>query len=175
MLESMTMQQFWKGNATYSNGSGYLANGLNVYDAAPARLVQEWQQRDERGQFLLFREEGLAEIRKDPARAAALMAKKFVYFWTSPPNSGQTYPAGFFYAYLAYYAAILVAAVAGIAGAYRQPALRADAALVVIYFASVSIVHAIMFIEMRHRWGAEPLLLAFAPAGARAIWTRWSD
>src|SRR5262245_50367996 len=35
MLESMTMQQLWKGNATYSNGSGYLAEGRNVYDVAP--------------------------------------------------------------------------------------------------------------------------------------------
>ena len=54
MLESMTMQQLWKGNASYSNGSGYLAEGRNVYDAAPERLVVEWRKRDETGQFRLF-------------------------------------------------------------------------------------------------------------------------
>ena len=173
MLESMTTQQMWKGNATYSNGSGYLAEGKNVYDAAPERLVQEWQRRDETGQFRLFRDEAFAEIRKDPARAAGLAVRKFVYFWTAPPNSGQSYPGGFFSAYVAYYVVILIAACAGIAVALRQPASRPDAALVVIYFATLSIVHAIMFVEMRHRWGAEPLLLAFAPGGARAIWMRW--
>src|SRR5262249_55672046 len=47
LLESMTPQQFWKGNARYSNGSGYLADGRNVYDAAPPRLVAAWQQQDE--------------------------------------------------------------------------------------------------------------------------------
>ena len=150
-----------------------LAAGRNVYDAAPERLVREWRQRDETGQFRLFRDEALNEMRQDPARAAALITKKFVYFWTAPPNSGQSYPARFFSAYLVYYAALLVAACVGLAAAWRRPLVRPDVILILIYFASVSIVHAIMFVEMRHRWGAEPLLLAFAPAGARAIWTRW--
>jgi 4-amino-4-deoxy-L-arabinose transferase-like glycosyltransferase len=174
MLESMTMQQFWKGNATYSNGSGYLAAGRNVYDAAPERLVREWQQRDETGQFRLFRDEGVAEVRKDPARAAALVVKKFVYFWTVPPNSGQEYPPLYFTAYLAYYAVVVLSAAFGIAAAFRLPRQRADAVLILIYFASVSIVHALMFVEMRHRWAAEPLMLALVPSGALAIWRRWS-
>src|SRR5262252_3529567 len=115
----------------------------------------------------------MSEVRKDPARAAALMAKKFLYFWTTPPNSGQSYPARFFYVYLAYYVLMLVAACVGLATVFRAPALRPDVVLILIYFASLSIVHAIMFVEMRHRWGAEPLLLAFAPAGVRAIFSRW--
>jgi len=174
MLESMTMQQLWKGNASYSNGSGYLAKGRNVYDAAPERLVREWQRRDETGQFLLFRDEAFAEMRSDRVRAAALMARKFVYFWTAPPNSGQTYPARFFFVYLAYYAVMVAAGFLGIAAAAKQATLKRDVVLIVMYFASLSIVHAIMFVEMRHRWGAEPLLLAFAPGGARAAWARWS-
>jgi 4-amino-4-deoxy-L-arabinose transferase-like glycosyltransferase len=173
MLESMTAQQLWKGNASYSNGSGYLAGGRNVYDAAPERMVREWRQRDETGQFRLFRDEALSEMSHDPVRAAGLITKKFVYFWTVPPNSGQSYPARFFAIYLVYYVAIVCAACIGIAAALRQTATRPDAVLVLIYFASLSIVHAIMFVEMRHRWGAEPLLLAFAPGGARAAWTRW--
>jgi hypothetical protein len=174
MLESMTMQQLWKGNASYSNGSGYLAEGRNVYEAAPERLVAEWRKRDETGQFRLFRDEAFAEMRSDPARAVALIAKKFVYFWTAPPNSGQTYPPWFFFVYLAYYAVIVIAALVGITTAFKQPMLKRDVVLIVLYFASLSIVHAIMFVEMRHRWGAEPLLLAFAPGGARAAWARWS-
>jgi len=174
MLESMTMQQLWKGNASYSNGSGYLAGGRNVYEAAPERLVLEWQKRDETGQFRLFRDEALAEMRSDPVRAATLIAKKFVYFWTAPPNSGQSYPARFSFVYLSYYAVMLVAAVIGLAAAFKRVTLKRDVVLIVMYFASISIVHAIMFVEMRHRWGAEPLLLAFAPGGARAAWARWS-
>jgi 4-amino-4-deoxy-L-arabinose transferase-like glycosyltransferase len=174
MLESMTMQQLWKGNASYSNGSGYLAAGRNVYDAAPERLVAEWRTRDETGQFRLFRDEAFAEMRSDPVRAATLIVKKFVYFWTAPPNSGQSYPARFFLLYLAYYVVMVIAAFAGIAAAFKRATLKREAVLVVMYFASLSIVHAIMFVEMRHRWGAEPLLLAFAPGGARAAWARWS-
>jgi len=174
MLESMTPQQFWKGNATYSNGSGYLAGGKSVYDAAPQRLVDEWKHRDETGQFRLFSEEGAAEVRKDPPHAAELMLEKLAYFWTVPPNSGQQYPARYFVVYLAYYAVILAAAVVGMARAFGQPSLRPGVILVLVYFASLTIVHAIMFVEMRHRWAAEPMLLAFVPAGARAIWSRWS-
>jgi 4-amino-4-deoxy-L-arabinose transferase-like glycosyltransferase len=172
MLESMTTQQFWKGNATYSNGSGYLAGRRNVYDAAPEQLVREWQRRDEVGQFHLFRAEGIAEVRKDPARAALLVVRKFIYFWTVPPNSGQDYPALYFTAYLGFYAIIVVAAAAGVAFAWRLPRTKPDAVLIVIYFAAVSIVHALMFVEMRHRWATEPMMLAFVPIGARTIWTQ---
>jgi len=76
--------------------------------------------------------------------------------------------------YLVYYAVLAIAGFVGIATALKQTTLTRDAVLIVMYFASLSIVHAIMFVEMRHRWGAEPLLLAFAPGGARAAWARWS-
>jgi len=174
MLESMTWQQFWKGNATYSNGSGYLPGGRNVYDAAPERLQREWRQRDEAGQFRLFRDEGIAEVRKDPARAAGLMLKKFVYFWTAPPNAGQEYPRVFFAAYLGYYVLIVVLSAIGLSAAWQQANRRADVAIILIYLASVAVVHALMFVEMRHRWATEPVLLALVPAGASALWNRWS-
>jgi hypothetical protein len=172
MFESMTAQQFWKGNASYSNGSGYLANGVTVYDLAPEALVREWQRRDEAGQFRLFREAAVADMRRDPARALRLDVKKVVYFWTAPPNSGQLYPPLYFKAFLAYYAVIVTIAAVGLARAYRT--VRRDVILVLIYFISLTIVHAVMFVEMRHRWAAEPLLLAFVPLGARAIRARWT-
>lgn len=174
MLESMTSQQFWKGNATYSNGSGYLPGGRNVYDAAPERVQREWRQRDEAGQFRLFRDEGIAEVRSDPARAAGLILKKFVYFWTAPPNSGQEYPRVFFAAYLGYYALIVVLSAVGLSAAWHQPDRKPEVALILIYLASVALVHALMFVEMRHRWATEPLLLAMVPSGASAMWSRWS-
>ena len=80
----------------------------------------------------------------------------------------------YFKAFLGYYGVIVVLAVAGFVAAYRRPALRPELALVLIYFVSLSIVHAVMFVEMRHRWAAEPLMLAFVPIGARSLWTRWS-
>jgi 4-amino-4-deoxy-L-arabinose transferase-like glycosyltransferase len=169
MIESMAPQQFWKGNASYSNGSGYLPSGRNVYDAAPTRLVREWEHRDETGQFQLFRAEGLAEVRADPHRAAGLMLRKFLYFWTAPPSSGQAYPSRYFDAYLAYYVVILFLAVVGGVTASGRPALRPDIWLCALFFASLSVVHALMFVEMRHRWAAEPLMLAFVPLGAQAI------
>jgi len=173
LLESMTPQQLWKGNATYSNGSGYLADGRNVYDAAPESLVQEWRHGTEASHIRLFRDEAYAEMRKDPVRAVTLDVKKFVYFWTVPPNAGQQYPPAAYGVYLAYYGAVVLAAAIGLIAAFRQPATRQQAILIAVLFVSVSFVHALMFIEMRHRWATEPVMLAFVPAGARAVWMRW--
>jgi len=170
MLESMTPQQFWKGNAAYSNGSGYLPSGRNVYDAAPEQLVHAWQRRDETGQARLFRDEAIAQVQRDPARAAELDVKKAIYFWTAPPDSGQQYPPQYFAVYFAYYGAVLCLAVVGIAMVLRDPVLAPEATLVVLYLASLTLVHVVMFVEMRHRWAAEPVLLVFVPAGARVVW-----
>ena len=173
LLESMTPQQFWKGNASYSNGSGYLAGGRSVYDAAPERLVRAWRDGTEADHIRLFRIEGLAEVRKDPAATAARDVKKFLYFWTVPPNSGQLYAPGYFRVYLAYYVMMVVTAAVGLAAAWRLPAARGGVALILLLLLSMSVVHALMFVEMRHRWAAEPLMLVFVPAGARALWRRW--
>jgi hypothetical protein len=115
-----------------------------------------------------------AEMRSDPVRAATLMARKFVYFWTAPPNSGQTYPRGFSLSTWPTTPSWSMPDSSGSPPAAKQATLKRDVGPHRDVFASLSIVHAIMFVEMRHRWGAEPLLLAFAPGGARAAWARWS-
>jgi hypothetical protein len=140
-----------------------------VFDDAPQRLVNEWERRDETGQYRLFRDEGLAEVRRDPGRFAGLVLGKFLYFWTFAPQSGVLYPARYFYVYIAYYAAVALAAIAGLITLLRRPDLRPDLALILILFASVATTHSLFFVEMRHRWAIEPIVLIFAAAGLAAL------
>lgn len=165
MLESTTPQQFWKGNAAHSEGSAYLPSGRTVFDEAPQRLVNEWETRDETGQYRLFRDESVAEVRRNPGRVAGLVLRKFVYFWTYAPQSGVLYPARYFDVYIVYYFAMLALSVVGFATLWRQPARRPDLALILILLASVAVVHSVFFIEMRHRWAIEPFVLLLAAAG----------
>ena len=67
---------------------------------------------------------------------------------------------------------MVLASVVGLAAVAGRPAARAEVALIVLYFVSVSVVHALMFVEMRHRWAAEPLMLALVPSGVRALSNR---
>ena len=114
-------------------------------------------------------------MRSDPARAAALMAKKLSAFLTAPPNSGQTYPARFFFVYLAYYAVMAIAGFVGIAAAFKQATLKRDVVLILMYFGG-AVHRARDHASSRCAIGGAPsrCSLAFAPGGARAAWARWS-
>lgn len=70
---------------------------------------------------------------------------------------------------VAYYAAVALAAIAGLITVLRRPDLRPDLALILILFASVATTHSLFFVEMRHRWAIEPIVLIFAAAGLAAL------
>ena len=165
LLESTMPQQFWKGNAAHSNGSGYLPSGRTLFEAAPQRLVDEWARRDEMGQYRLFRQEGLADVRRQPGRFATLLLRKLVYFWSFAPQSGALYPRTYLWLYLAVYLAMLAAASAGVVTRLRSRQVPDGLVLILLLFAALSIVHAVFFVEMRHRWAIEPMLLVLAAAG----------
>ena len=103
--------------------------------------------------------------------SAALTARKFGYFWAFSPQSGLLYPLPWLTGYQIYYGVVTLFAAVGIGAilfsrSARQRQLLLTLAVIAVTLAAI---HALSYVEGRHRWGVEPLLLLLTARGAVAV------
>jgi hypothetical protein len=163
----MAPEYFFMGNLPPSLGSYHLPSGQLTLDAAPPELQARLAAADERGQARIFREASHAFVEHEPRRFAAGVVRKLVYFWTWAPQTGVLYPVHYRRVYLALYTVLLAAAIAGAWN--RRKAARRALGLILALCASVSLLQALLYFELRHRWALEPLLVALAVFAVPAI------
>ena len=173
VLSTTAAESLWRGNVADSLGGSYLASGRRVFEAdSPfhAALLG----RPEIEQARMFQSAALAGIRTAPGAFVIAIMRKISIFWFFGPMSGFLYPAVYFYVYLTYYAIAVALAVVGIryvwASRARRPggvtALELTGAVAI----SVSLVQSVFYVELRHRWGVEPLLLGVSAVGVSRLW-----
>ena len=164
VLITTTGQSLWQGNNPNSSGSGYLPDGRSALDTLPQSFLQKLKDLDESGQDRLFRDEALKFIREHPKQALGLYLKKLRLFWWAGPQTGLKYPHHYRVLYGVYYA--VIAALAGIGlWRWRLRLCQAPGLLLIGFGVSISLLQSVYYVEGRHRWGIEPVLLLLAAAG----------
>jgi hypothetical protein len=127
-----------------------------------------------------FGEEVVEFAIQQPDVFAGLIARKFLYFWWASPQMGMLYPPEWLNLYLVYAASVLVLAGLGALGIVRggTPAARDLLWTIGSVSLTIAVLHALAYVEGRHRWGIEPLLLLLAAQGAFSVAGRvrgWSS
>lgn len=157
-------QSLWQGNNPQASGSAYLADGRTALDTLPPRLMRRLSNLDELGQRRLFQEEAERFIRENPLHAFKLYLTKLKIFWWAGPQTGLKYPRSYRVTYVTYYAGVLVLAGIGL-WRWRLRLLNPAGMLLIGFPISVSLLQSMYYVEGRHRWGVEPVLLLLAAAG----------
>ena len=164
----------WRGSNPYASGAGYTADGRTIFSTLPTDERQDLEQQpNELAQAQWFQTRAFRFIRNDPAAFARLFLRKFVIFWSYGSTTGLLYPRAWFFAYLAYY---VVAVVLGAAGTWHV--LLSDASaksrmfLLGAFMVALSLLQSLYYVEGRHRWGVEPMLLAMSGGGVAALLSR---
>jgi 4-amino-4-deoxy-L-arabinose transferase-like glycosyltransferase len=164
---------FWVGNHHNASGTSYTLNDPPLAEMAtrPVSLVAGIAGMNEVEQSRAFNDAAIEFIKSHPGEFVRLFFKKLVYFWWFSPRSGLLYPALWTLFYKPYYSVALIFSVIGIAAAWRspRPATRAGAQAFVLLAASVSAAQALFFVDGRHRWAVEPLLLVFTALGVATV------
>ena len=167
LLISTSFEDVWKGNNPASSGSSLLGPGEDVFDAAPIELRDRIWNADELQANDVFAQETLRFIKQRPAQFASLFARKFVYFWWLPRPAGLLYPASWLSAYQVYAGVMYAFALIGVFGVLRRGTASERtllATLAAVGF-TLAVMHAFSYVEGRHRWGMEPLLLLLTARG----------
>ena len=164
-LRSDTGVNLWIGNHEGASGTSFVTGSDRpAINMQPPALVQRLAGADEIVQNDLFSAEAVRFVRRAPGEFAALLAKKVWYFWWRSPHLGLLYPQRWTTIYMAYYLVIALAALAGLLRFSRSPRVPTlyGVAMFVLIGVSYSVTQALFYIEGRHRWQIEPLLLVFA-------------
>jgi hypothetical protein len=167
LLMSTSLEDVWKGNNPMSSGSGFLAPGKDVFDAAPIELRNRMWHSDELQLNDVFARETVSFIHDQPEQFATLFVRKFAYFWWLPEQAGLLYPRSWLAAYQVYAVLINTFAVIGAIAILRfgHDEARYLLATLAAIGLTLAVIHALAYVEGRHRWGIEPLLLLLTARG----------
>jgi hypothetical protein len=163
----------WLGNHHNASGTSYSLADPPVPEMAmlPPSLATDIVGLNEVQQNRAFVGAAIEFINSHPGEFVRLYVDKLRFFWWFSPRSGLLYPAPWTLIYKLYYSVVLAFAVVGIAVAWRstRPPTRAGAQAFVLLAVGISATQALFYVDGRHRWELEPLLLIFTAVGIVAV------
>lgn len=176
---SESTEWMWRGMNPNATGSSYTPDGRTMLQAAPEEFRARIAAANESERITIYREAATDFARAHPLDAVRLYATKVKSFWFGSETTGFLYPAAWTVIYTAWYAAMLVLALAGIWVAWSPrraasaPADRSAAVvLIVLALLLVCLGQAAFYVEGRHRLAVEPLLLVLSGGGLACIAAR---
>jgi len=166
-IQSTTEETLWLTNNPNASGSNYLSDGRIALDAASPEFLEKLYSLDEMGQRKFFHEQAHDFIKANPLRYVLSFMKRFYYSWWFSPQSGIEYPGFYLLIYKFFYGSIVIFAILGIfSGISCGTAMAKQGSyLLLSCLLSMSFAQSLFYVEGRHRWGVEPLLLIFTANG----------
>ena len=174
-IRSTSWEMFWRGNNPQATGGSQLDATHTIYDRlSPEDLAEVQRLPDEDQQARWFRDRAFQFIRANPWGFVHLTAKKFRKFWWFTSETGLLYPRLWLRAYQGFYALIVFCALVGCWTVIRQGSAHQRQALQLIggSLFILSLGQSFYYVEGRHRWAVEPLVLVIAAAGASTLISR---
>jgi hypothetical protein len=136
----------------------------------PEELEDLRRQPDELAQADWFWAKARAFVREHPDAFLRLTAAKLFHFWWFAEQTGIEYPRSWLRLYQAYYVLIVALAVVGLTrGLGRGARSRQDVVLLLLFLAALSGLQSLYYVEGRHRWEVEPMVLALSGCGAAVL------
>jgi len=165
---------FWLGNNPNFSGSAMDKDGRSLFKSAPKDFQKKIERLDEIGQNNEFLKDAFAYIKKYPWGFIERTAKKFYYFWWFNPQVGMLYPKSWLYLYKLFYIFVLSGALVGIFIAFKERLFKykGEAVLMIFILLSISLLQSLFYIETRHRWAVEPILLIFTAKGVYSFFSK---
>jgi 4-amino-4-deoxy-L-arabinose transferase-like glycosyltransferase len=162
-ISSTTGELFWRGNNALATGTSQDRNKTPIFNLWPDDFRGRVYARPELEQKAFFESEAREFIRSNPRAAFSLYLKKVYYFWWFSPQSGLTYPQSYLAVYKLFYVAMLLFSLVGIIFGLRTS--REPTLILLAIMLTICLGQSIFYVEGRHRWLVEPLLIVFCAYG----------
>jgi hypothetical protein len=159
----------WTGNHHDATGTSFTSHQTltPAIDALPVSLTHGIEGLSEVEQNRAFIDASVRFTQTHPVEFISLYFRKLGYFWWFTPHTGVLYPAKWLNAYYAYYLGVLPLAIVGLFAALRSrdEYARLCAQTFLLLALTMSASQALFYVDGRHRWELEPLLLLFVAGG----------
>ncbi len=157
----------WIGNNPIATGGALTDRGVSILDASP-EIRSRTYGRSELEQTDIFQSAAVAYMTEDPPRTVRSLLGKFVSFWWFTNRSGIFYPQAWLGPYVAYYMLLIGLAFVGVAVLLSERRY-VEMLLLALTFAGVSLSQSVFFVEGRHRWAVEGLVVMLAATGTMRL------
>lgn len=174
LITSTTGENFWRGNHPGASGGvvdidgGRITLLIPTNPALPPPIQSVLATGTELDRHETFMGEAWKFIADDPWAAARLFARKLRTFWWQIESAPGDYPAMAARGYEWIFRVELVLALLGAFLALRSPDRRAAAGLCLALIVAISLLQSAFYVQGRHRFLIEPLLLIFTAIGGGA-------
>lgn len=159
-------ENFWQGNNQFASGSAMTKDGRSILEAAPKEITEELYKMNEIEQYDFFYRESFKFVKSNPIFFIKMLCKKFFYFWWFSPQTGRLYPRMWTIIYKTYYSALFIFFILGSGlSLNKSNASRALVLPLFVLFFMISSLQSLYYVEMRHRWAIEPLMIVFSAYG----------
>lgn len=167
VLISTLGENLWRGNNLYASGTSYSIDGKPIIELFPEEFRLRVYSLGEMEQKKFFEKEAWGFIKDQPLDFAKLYIKKLYYFWWFSPQSGILYPKIYLRIYSYFYSLLLFFYVLGFAISLRSKIknTRDGSWLVIFVILGICFSQSLFYVEGRHRWLIEPLLIIFSMYG----------
>jgi hypothetical protein len=157
----------WVGNNINASGSNYLKDGRTVLESMPKDFIDKVYAADELAKNKIFTDAVYKFIADHPYKFLSLFFKKLYYFWYFSPQTGIEYPRLYLLIYKFLYSFMFLFGIIGIVINWNAKSvkIRDFTQLVLLLFLAISFGQSLFYVEGRHRWAIEPLLLIFTASG----------
>jgi hypothetical protein len=162
---SETTEWLWRGNNPHANGASLTIAGQRMIDLAPPEFRARVAAADEAERIAIYRDAALDFMRSEPLSAVGLYITKLKAFWWGSESTGLLYPPEWLLGYRLWYVGILTAAGYGAWRNFSHPRQGSVITLIVATLVVVSATQALFYVEGRHRFAVEPLLIVLAGPG----------
>jgi hypothetical protein len=186
LITSTTGENFWRGNNPLATGGvsdklGRTLTSLSHDDEAYSPFSPAIRKAlafgDERERHRVFMAEAWRFIRAKPAHAFFLFTEKMKTFWWRIESRPEDYSAAKTFLYEWIYRAELCLAVVGVwiwvRRSSKTTASHATLVIVVSMMLGLSLVQSAFYVQGRHRFLIEPLLLVFTAIGVAGFGDRF--
>ena len=186
LITTTAGENFWRGNHQGATGGvadqdgGPITNLIPSNAALPGTIRSVLMSGTEVDRQDVFLNEALTFIRETPLSAASLFAQKMRTFWWRIDSDPRDYSPAAAAAYEVIYRAELVLALFGAFALFRSPresppaAHREAAVFSIALMVAISVLQSLFYVQGRHRFMIEPLLLMFTACGILALPKVWS-
>lgn len=165
-MQTCAGENLWVGNNPLSSGSAITETGESIHGRMPIEMRQTLNRLDELQQVRYYNEYFLKFIKEQPRAFVKLFLKKLFYFWWFSPHTGLLYKKLWLQIYKIYYGLAALLAVVGLfCLLFKYKSNYLYTLILLIYMFSISLIHAVVNIDTRHRWTVEPIMIIFSSIG----------
>lgn len=165
LVVSSSASVFWRGNNPLATGTSLGPSGKPMLEEA-GDIRSLIYGKPEIEQSRIFLNESFKFIKNNPSKFIELTLRKLSYFWWFAPTSGSEYKREWLEIYRVFYSLALLFGLLGIFSVKNsQSRVKYDLTIIILLILTISAAQSLFYVEIRHRWAIEPLMLIFTAKG----------